>query len=515
MKNVKKAICLGLSLCTLGTSLFAGACGGSNENREDTLYVAVINKGYGLDWIYGLLDAYCAKHEGLKYELAPAYDDSTIRTKVETGVQYCNYDLIFTGAREPADGNFLADLSDVYAYQYESGTRAGQTVEASMESRIKKAMTKRSDGLAYKVMPWTSSTSGLMINEKVMVDNFGTDWQNIYKLRTTNELLELCADLAEKEIPAFLHNAATNTYGSMFYTWFAQYNGVEGVDNFYNGIYVDELGKKKIGPEVALNKGTEEAAKAMESVFGAGYSHKDSNGYQSAKESQTFFFLGKSALYVNGDWLKREMSMQFPNAQIRMYPIPVLSSIGTKYGITEEQLLTLIDYVDATNDGLTAEKPNISTDEYTADELIEEIREARSWDNTIADYNTAAVTSYSTKLDVAKDFLKFMCSDEGQEIYVNKLDGLTMCYGYDLKAHEGYSSLPTFAKDRWEIVKNATYHYVDFTTKYGEAGLKPFAIMSQGPLEVLMSRTNNKKSAKDVYDYDYEYYRQVWNTYEN
>jgi hypothetical protein len=55
---------------------------------------------------------------------------------------------------------------------------------------------------------------------------------------------------------------------------------------------------------------------------------------------------------------------------------------------------------------------------------------------------------------------------------------------------------------------------VDSSTKYGAAGLAPFAMRTQAPLGVVFSRTSNKMTAQQVYEYDYEYHSEQWNLYE-
>lgn len=110
MREFSKVLCAVLCMFMLAGAVGCG--GGTQPPKEDTLYVGAINKGYGVQWLYDLLDVYCGEN-GLKYEVTPVYDDAQLKSNVETP-EYCSYDLIFTGAIAPCDVTYLADLSDVY-----------------------------------------------------------------------------------------------------------------------------------------------------------------------------------------------------------------------------------------------------------------------------------------------------------------------------------------------------------------------------------------------------------------
>ena len=114
-------------------------------------------------------------------------------------------------------------------------------------------------------------------------------------------------------------------------------------------------------------------------------------------------------------------------------------------------------------------------------------------------------------IDISKEFLKFMVSDEGQKIYAQATNGLTMCYGWDIEAEESvWNSIGAFAKTRWQIAKNAKFLVRDRWESYGKAGLKPFRATDKAPIPVLLSRDKNKWTAQQAYDYDYTTYVDEW-----
>ena len=517
-KSVKTIASLALAGC-LGASTFT-ACN-PYENREDTLYVAAINKGYGITWLEPMLQRFCELNPGMKYSIKPFAADGEIGKHVNNGLSYCNFDVIFTGDFVPAEAANLADLTDIYEYTYESGSRKGKTVEELMESEIKKSMTGRTDGTAYKVMPWTASMGSFCLNYTKLNELFGAGWEETYKLRTTEELVAFCEAIYQTNagkdkkdwIYAFSHASDNNTNGGLFETWFAQYNGLQGVADYNQAKIVDEYtGEVSYGAAVGNNEGTLKALEVGKDIWGnANYWHPKSNN-MAWEDADINFMTGASVLSSQGDWVTTEAGVQFPNVDIRYKRVPVVSALGEKLGITEDELCEFIDYVDAVNDGQTPTKPSVSTDDYTTDELIEIISEARSIVNSSAGYFTCAIPSYSIKMDTAKSFLKFMVSDEGQEIYMKNAKGLTMCYGWNAEESDAYANLSTFAKSRLEIMKNYTLKVDDMISKYPKLGLAPFRSSLKEPLCVSLT---SAKTAEDIYAEDYAYFQKNWATWES
>lgn len=525
-KSVKTIASLALAGC-LGASMFT-ACN-PYENREDTLYVAAINKGYGITWLEPMLQRFCELNPGMKYSIKPFAADEEIGKHVNNGLSYCNFDVIFTGDFVPAEAANLADLTDIYNYTYESGSRAGQKVGDLMESQIKKAMTTRTDGTAYKVLPWTASMGSFCLNYTKLNELFEEGWEETYKLRTTEELVEFCEAIYQTNAGkdkknwtyAFSHASDNNTNGGLFDAWFAQYNGLQGIAYYNKGIYADEGMEEslwEIKPEVAYNYGTLEALEVGKQIWGGLNKYENNNYWQPESNNMPWedadinFMTGVSVLSSQGDWVTTEAGVQFPNVDIRYKRVPVVSALGEKLGITEDELCEFIDYVDAVNDGQTPTKPSVSTDGYTTDELIEIITEARSLVNSSAGYFTCAIPSYSLKLDMAKNFLKFMVGDEGQEIFMKNAKGLTMCYGWNAEESSAYANLSTFAKSRFEIMRNCILNVDDQISKYPKLGLAPFRSALKEPLCVSLT---SAKTATEIWEEDYAYFQKNWATWQS
>ena len=198
MKKLKQKIAVLLALCC-GVGAFAGCKKGvSEEEKAQTLYVASINKGYGTDWLKALLEKFCGDRN-LKYKLIPAYEDNAIKSVVESGKGYCDYDLVFTGSRNGIGDEYLADLTSlVTEYKIESGDRQGKTIKELLGDELADTFNEEYlfDGEYYNVLPWTKGMTSLIFNVNVMKETFGENWKEQYPCRTTDELLECCQALA-------------------------------------------------------------------------------------------------------------------------------------------------------------------------------------------------------------------------------------------------------------------------------------------------------------------------------
>lgn len=504
MKKVVKCV---LALAMSGVMLLTSACGAGGENKGDaekTLHVAAINKGYGIEWLENMLDEFCDS-KGWDYVVYPVYTDDELIQKIEAGKEACNYDLVFAGTAEVADEKYLLELSEVLNSSIETGERAGRKISECMDPSVYSVLQSENEEGKYYRMPWTGGVNGLLYNNAAIVDALGADWMAKYPCRTTEELLELCAALKKEGLAPFIHSADTNYYSYLYEAWFAQYNGTEGMSNYFNALYRDFLGEQVTGYDVARNNGVLESAKVMESIFANGNSHERSNSID-WEVTQTLFMSGEAAMFSNGDWNNVEMMKQFPDNDVRFMKVPMISALGTKLGITDKQLASVVDYIDGKE-----ENPGTSNSEYTNEQIIQIVTDARRWVASYVDMFNVSIPEYSQNAEMAKEFLKFMVSDVGQHIFSETTGGLTMCYGYDLSKDEIYSGLSEFAKSRWEIAKNAQFYTASRAEAYSKAGLFPFQARTKAPLEVLMSRTEDRYSAQKIYDYDYDYFKTNWN----
>ena len=132
-------------------------------------------------------------------------------------------------------------------------------------------------------------------------------------------------------------------------------------------------------------------------------------------------------------WLEIEMGTNFDSANVDMIKTPVVSSIvnrlsfGNDSSLTEDQkddrLVELIKYVDAVDAGGTPALPTYAA-EATVENDIAIVTEARHYSYMAGGTDHQAyIPSYSQHIREAKEFLKFMYSDRGLQIYYESMQG--------------------------------------------------------------------------------------------
>ena len=128
---------------------------------------------------------------------------------------------------------------------------------------------------------------------------------------------------------------------------------------------------------------------------------------------------------ANGDWLESEVAMLLANKpqDIRMMRVPMISAIIDKCATISDDA-TLSAVIAAIDNGAT------SYDGVSAEDFAR-IADARKNVASLSDIHALAIPASSKNVEEAKNFLKFLFSDEAQKIYAQNENGLTMPYGYD------------------------------------------------------------------------------------
>ncbi len=485
----------------------------ANDKKADsnnTLDIIAINKGYGISWLIALADEFTKQHPDIEITIRTETDDEVLASQLGLGLAYSKYDLFFS-TLTPSNVSLLADISDVY-----NGAPDGTAVKERMDPALLRSFASEDENgeETYYSMPWVQSLGGLLANNEALTKALGADWQTKYPVRTTAELENLAAVLKGKNLSAFIHAADTSYYQYLYEVWWAQYEGLDAIGDFFSGRSYDAEGNPSLSPSIFLQEGRVKAVETLESLLSPskGYSYDISNNI-GWNETQTRFMLGDAAFLPLGDWTVREMATSFPNSDIRILRTPVVSSLAGKFGITEEELRAVIDYAD----GVTNEAPALSPKKlFTAEQVIEEVAKARKITFSYADRHTAYVASYGRGKQHAVEFLKFMTSNGGQKIFAEVMQGPTLPFGYDVSKDEAiWNSYSPFAKSRWDIAKDASLYLYRFDLPLGKQNLLPFRITTVAPLEVLLTRSNDRKTANDIIMTDYNYYtasgNSAWN----
>ena len=172
---------------------------------------------------------------------------------------------------------------------------------------------------------------------------------------------------------------------------------------------------------------------------------------------QTLFLGGEAMMMPNGGWLETEMSKNgtdLSDKNFRIMKTPVFSGVVDVLELdTEEKLIAVIDYVD---DGEKGEKPvGIS------DEDIDRVREMRNLTYTSGMETNAFIPSYAEGKETAKDFLKFVYSQEGAEIILETNHLVPLWYKGDIGEIDT-SKWSNFSKSNIEKQASAVYVYKSY-----------------------------------------------------
>lgn len=427
---MKKLITMLVTLCIAFTSLFAVGCG----NDANTLYIEVLDKGFGMQWIYDLADKFEAANEGYTVSVTPGYESTNYETAIKSGkgktdiyfstdhmMKYQYNSQVLGGKRY--DSMFVS-LKDLYETKIPGEDRTlGEKVDSQFTDFFTIERTNGDEEIY--LFPYAIASTGIIINKDVWQD----EWK---KPNTTAELFALADTIKGAGKVPFIHSVDESYYNIMFEVFTAQYEGLATMDNFWN--VIDKYGES-MTPEVMLYDGILESYKVMEKLLKAENQYQHPSSLEAKfTGAQTSFFNkdNKIAMMLNGDWVLTELSKNVDVStlsDVTVMKMPVISALGTKLGITEAELSAIVDYVDGT---VTTAPEFASTKNLTDDQVIAAVREARGINGSMGFWHGAFIPIYSDQVELAKKFFLFMASDEGCNTYT-KATGNILPYDYDWK----------------------------------------------------------------------------------
>ena len=288
------------------------------------------------------------------------------------------------------------------------------------------------DGKYYS-LPWQGGVIGIVRNNAKWKELGFTDEDEPL---TSNQLFEICDEIVAKQsaVSPFIYCAEDEYYTMFAPLWFAQYDGEAALDLFMSGR--DPEGN--YSEYLYSYDGQAAALRAMQQLItGEGYQDTASLSLDFS-DMQAYFLNGRAVFCVNGSWLEIEMN-NYTGADIGYVRTPVISEIveratsvkevaSAKGTDPDDVLADIIREIDA---GKT--KSNYDGILQSDFDIIKEARE-NSYLAAGAN-STVIIPAYSSKVKEAKEFLKFMYSDEGLNIYYKTLNGATLpispSNGYD------------------------------------------------------------------------------------
>ncbi len=513
-----------VSMFPLGVS-----CGGKDVADGATdLEIFVLDAGYGTAWAKEIGEAF--KSEAWVQEKYPnltvsvrSNDQKTYAASMLSTPKENTFDILFgQGLSSNYGSDTIADLTEC-VYNAEVPGEGGTLYKDKMISSVRDSyyytdiVDDSKNG--YYAVPWQGGMSGILYNEDVLKAN------GVAVPRTTDEFIAACQTITDKNknkadsdaTKAYaIIQSSEAPYWDMYYfaTPWAQYDGVQGYDNFYNGIYDNGDGTLERSNKIFQMKGRLRALEYFEEVMDY------SKGYISPRSfsdtfmiAQSAFLKGAAAFHVNGDYFTREMYDTYNRMPekdrdvINIMRSPVISAITEvlpdKSVENDAELSALIKAIDECNDALSGEGYSVTQDDY------DRVKEARFIVGTGGGVQ-GLIPSYATAKEVAIDYLRYMATDKALGIYVKATNGCTLDFHYDVKDKdmELYNSLMPLNKTKIDyfsagneephILRNKSSYPLN---QYGE--LKPFIATD---IWTVFTAQKNEYTAQGYFDETIKYW---------
>lgn len=563
-KFIKRSVAMACAFAAFATT--AVGCGKKSADGEQVLEIFLWEAGYGTQWLYDMSDAFKAqdwvkaKYPELKIIIDPDSDNSKATTLLDAGEKGGNTVDLFFGANLQKytgvgyDGKeIFADLTETVFNQQipgESQTVYDKMWDSALEGirYYEKGQDSNSPNVPFKtyIFPWVGGMNSILYNADHL-ETLGLEMP-----LTTNQLIAACQAAKDSSLSynltskegnyAILTDSSGNYWDTYYNTWWGQYEGLDEYYNFFNGF--DGVG---LSYKVHEQKGKLYSLKVLENLlkWDNGYVYKGRTGYD-YMAAQTQFLSGDAVFYCCGDWYADEMKEVAADleaideyvANIRLMKNPIVSEIieltptlqladgkedlliavikAIDAGYTTQEMAMQASFYNEASLGLSTELQNKCAE--ISDEDYAKILDARSIISSSGTRDTGCVPTYAKGKEIAFDFLKFMATDEAQDIYTKATSGSNLPFKYDVKAKNPtlYNSLPQISKDRADIFSNTTYdvqilpdHLAFPLVRFG--GMS--AVHSTGGSSLVnyfISKGANA-SAQQLWEDDIEYYETAFN----
>ncbi len=436
MKNTLKKILSMALILVLSIGMLTGC--NKTPNTADFLEVYVWDAGYGTKWLDEELKAFVQKdwvkqkYPNVNYLLR--YNDDQGYAGGRMSAEGSNsIDLFF--APDMGAERYALDLTDVLYASQVPGEEV--TFKEKMLGYMAEAGAYQEDvdsAVKYYSMPYGAGMVGWIYNV-TLFDNLELEVPN-----TTNELFALCETVkgwngqkANYPYTYTIKSSEIDYAGRMTHLWWAQYDGVDGVDNFFNAIGPDGT---RNSTKIFDMDGREKSLEVFKKLYATASGYFDeSSPEDSFMDGQTKFIMGNGLIQGNGEWFSMEMS-ELAQAykelgydfEIGMMRYPVLSAIIDKTpSITSDEMLSeVIDDIDA---GLSAAtNPNVTSADYT---IVKKARNVIVCPDSMA--SDAMIPNYAVAKDVAVDFLRFLSTNEANSIMAENTYGGMLPFDFELK----------------------------------------------------------------------------------
>lgn len=475
MKTMKQIIA-SLSIVCLILCCLAG-CGknpeqpqtDNNGTTKEEIEISYWNSGLGTAWLDAMIAAFEAENPQYKVTYTASADAAAVIAPL--GLAEVDTTDIYMGLRQ-TDTTYMEPL-DALLEQTAAGD--AKTLGEKFDSRYL-ALEKAADGHYYG-LTYGGGVIGIVYN-KEMFTAAGID-----KLpRTTDELAVVCDTLYSSGKVALIHYQPAGYWEYMTEVWMSQY---DGMDYYLNNLYAckDSSGNSPSKEVFTAKDGRYQTLLAYEKFITPEYVLSGSNSMDYIT-AQTMFINNSAAMMVSGSWMQNEMSHVGKLDNFEMMKTPVISSITDRLETvkTESALRKLIDAVDSVANGEKTAADYAAEGGYKVEDIVVS---QEDWDAVYQARNSIAVNysaqpcvipNYSDKKDGAKEFLKFMYSDKGIEIYQNAVH-----FALPIKLSQGeidISGWSSFEKGQHSLMETAANYVSSYNGSkhaiYSAGGATPF-----------------------------------------
>lgn len=453
MKKFRRVLAAIFAVCLL-LSCFAG-CGGKKgmqkgDDPANEIKISYWNSGLGSAWLDAMIAAFEAEHPEYKVTYNASADAAAVLAPL--GLPEVDANDLYMGIRN-TNIEYMEPLDDLL-----TATAAGDTkpLGEKFDARYL-ALEKDADGHYYG-LTYGGGVIGIVYN-KQMFQAAGID-----KLpRTTDELAVVCDTIYSNGKVALIHYQPAGYWEFLTEVWVSQYSGM---DYYLNTLYAckDSQGNSPSKAVLTAKDGRYKTLQAYEKFITPEYVLSGSNSMDYIT-AQTKFINNSAAMMVSGSWMQNEMASVGSMDNFEMMKTPVISSIIDRLTTvkSESLLRKLIDAVDSVTDGQKKLEDYATEGGYNIDGTVVSqedwniVYEAR---NSIAVNYSAqpcVIPNYCNNKAGAKEFLKFMYSDKGIQIYQNAIH-----FGLPISLSQGQidtSSWSSFEKGQHTLM-NTAVNYV-------------------------------------------------------
>lgn len=529
---MKRILSFITGVCILLAGGLSVGCAKTVPNDENTLEIYCLDKGYGVEWCKDLIELF-KQQDWVKQkypELNVAFSSNDVssfgESKLRAGARNNTIDLMFSilsktsyAGKNSQGEETLVNLTES-VYQKEvpgENILFEDKVFDSYNISNQYASAETSGEPQYYFVSWASGMNGILYNEDIL-NSLGISVPN-----TTQELIDACEKIMDlKDNKEGLYDKGysfiqshDDYWANLFPIWWAQYEGIDGYYDFYNGIYENRLSSM-----IFTQQGRVESLKVFESIldYDKGWYNPSSQRFD-FMTAQTMFLQGNGVFHVNGDWFDNEMRKTAEalkeeeglDYSIKMMRTPIVSGIISELDSVEDdkELSALISAIDAANPSLSGDGYDVSSNDYNR------VKEARAIVGTLGVNHTAYIPSYATAKNIAIDFLRFMGTDVAINSYMKSTGGADLPFIYDVTEKDPalYEQLSDFQKSRIDYFNQFEIEVLPSSTGFPLAVYGGVGAFINTDYTTVFAASGNTKTPQDFYNETLSYWTESrWTT---